>query len=70
MNEWYKKPVVTIPCNRYLGNNEKQLYYTTIERKKYKNREPDNKTRFHDADCLFKKLVDYCVDNNYLNNKS
>ena len=67
MNEWYKQRVVEMPCNTYNGKYGKWLYYTEIEEKKYKKRDPDPVTRFHDADCLFKHLVDYCIDNNYTN---
>lgn len=68
MNNWLKEKVVDLPCNTYNGKYERFLYYTKNEEKKYTNKNPKQGTRFHDIDCLFKRLVDHCVDNGYTNN--
>tara|TARA_B100000497_G_C7450282_1_gene279191 strand:- start:82 stop:366 length:285 start_codon:yes stop_codon:yes gene_type:complete len=70
MNEWLKeRNVVDMPCVTYNGKCEnRQIYYMDSEISKYKNKNPIPGTRYHDADCLFKELVDHCVINNIVDN--
>lgn len=66
MNKWLKeKYVVDMPVNTYNGKNvDRNIYYMDSEISKYQHKNPEPGTRYHDADCLFKELVDHCIDNN------
>jgi hypothetical protein len=68
MNTWLKEPIVNMPCDTYQGrHNCKEMYYTEKEMIKYARNMPKPGTRYHDADCLFKYLVDYCIENTIVN---
>ena len=67
MNEWLKDSVTNLPCNTYHGKYDASQYYTAKEMIKYKNNSPQPGTRFHDSDCLFKQLVDHCIDQQITN---
>ena len=70
MDNWLKvKDIVDLPCTTYNGKfTDRNFYYTKNEIKKYENKNPDPGSRYHDIDCLFKKLVDHCLDYSIVNN--
>lgn len=70
MNEWLKtKNIVTMPCNTYNGKCEhREVYYMESEISKYETKNPIPGTRYHDADCLFKEIVDHCISNSIMDN--
>lgn len=59
--EWWCNNIIKYPCE-YKQQLTDEYYYLENESK------PKPGTRLYDADCLFKRLVDYCYNNNIVNN--